>query len=127
MKVSFASSKMERRMLYAFYGHAHLLLIPTHFSKRVAPFCSTTISSIKSALFSYHPNRARLLHRSWSTSPQRKPLTFPKAPIPKFFPKMNCPIWTGGCSILDAYCYIYHQYLNCKCVVALQLQCLLVF
>ena len=27
-------------------------------------------------------------------------LTFPKAPIPKFFPNMNCPIWTGAWSMV---------------------------
>jgi len=27
-------------------------------------------------------------------------LTFPKAPIPKFFPRMNWPICTGACSML---------------------------
>jgi hypothetical protein len=26
--------------------------------------------------------------------------TFPKAPIPRFFPKMNCPICTGACSMV---------------------------
>jgi hypothetical protein len=26
------------------------------------------------------------------------PPTLPKAPIPKFLAKMNCPTWTGACS-----------------------------
>jgi hypothetical protein len=32
-------------------------------------------------------------------------LTFPKAPIPRFFPRMNCPICTGACSmVVDFMC-----------------------
>lgn len=31
----------------------------------------------------------------------RQTRTFPKAPIPRFFPRMNCPICTGACSMIS--------------------------
>lgn len=39
-------------------------------------------------------------------------LTFPKAPMPRFFPKIYCPICTGACSIVPNLRYISIQTLR---------------
>lgn len=42
-----------------------------------------------------------LWRRQEGNSSNLEPRTFPKAPMPRFFPNMNWPICTGACSMVE--------------------------